>query len=225
MQDMPPMKNDATSVPQAPAPRRRKFWIGYVLSILGFVITGLSIAFFIAAIVSSVKDDVDREILMPGEGTFQLAAGEYEIEYKIFTDVDGTELMSPRLEYSPATLRYQPEFRCRLANAETQDDLLLTPCFGERHDFETHDGKQRSSITLYRVTVPESGEYTLYGSPLLTDDGDAGYILGMDRRGAPRGFVFMPLAILGGTVVGVFSFAGLVVTIVLHCVSRKKSEK
>ena len=209
------LETPPTPPPPPGLPRRRKFWLGYLLSILGMVAAGLCVVSFALSIFSMTSGAPEERALMPGEAEFQLQAGKYVINYDEVSHVEGRSFQSPPLIDKSAVA-------CRLVHVETGQDLPLVPSETNMTYSITYGSKRYSGVTLLKVTVDQPGRYRLHGGPLPGADAGKPYVLAVSKAGFVKGIVLGVLTMLVGFALGLAGLAGLIVTIVLHVGYRKK---
>ena len=218
MSDMPPLRTESIPPVQQMAPRRRPFKPWYLSFVGGVALWIATMAITIPFLVRSVGNLFGQRAPMPGQATFQLQAGEYEINYDEISTIDG------RIVQSPA-FKSRDDLAIRLVRADTEKELALTPKYDRNtysRDHESSSGQSRyAGITLYTVTVPEPGDYVLHGTPLPGEDS---YVLAMEANfGGP--LVGLSLLLGLATLIGWLSLIGLLVTAIVHAISGTVSRK
>ena len=214
-QTPPPFDAPATTPSTPGAPRRRKFWLGYLLSALGLAGAGLCMVACVWGIVATVSGASGQRALMPGEAEFELEAGDYVINYDNESHINGQPFRSPPLPDRSAVA-------CRLVHVETGRDLPLAPVTMTSTYSIRFNNEHYSGVTLSKVTVDEPGRYRLHGEPLPGADAAKPYVLALDRGGFVKGVFVGVLTGLAGIALGLAGLAGLILTIILHVIHRKK---
>ncbi len=215
-EQMQTMDNQSLELPaRQDMPRRRKFWLGYVFSIAGLVLAGLCAASFVLSIFSMVGQASGQRALMPGQAAFELEAGDYVINYDNESYINGRPFRSPPLLDKTA-------LSCRLVNIETGQDMPLTSSshkttYSIRYNNEIYRGVQ-----LFKATITQPGRYELHAGPLPGNDAGEPYVLAVSKAGFVRKLLIHILVLMAGMFLGVGGLAGLIVTIVLHSLHRKK---
>ncbi len=211
----PAFDTPATPPPAPSAPRRRKFWLGYLLSVLGLAGACLCVVVFVLGILATVSRASQQRALMPGEAEFELEAGHYVINYDHVSHIDGRSFRSPPLSDRSAV-------SCRLVHVETGRELSLSPTATKSTYSMTYMDEHYSGVTLLKVTVDEPGRYKLYGEPLPGADAAKPYVLALSKGGFLKGILVGVLTVFVGFALGLAGLAGLIVTIILHVIHRKK---
>ena len=198
-------------------PRRRPFKPWYLSFVAGVGLWIVSMAITIPFLVRSGGDLFGQRAPMPGQATFQLEAGEYEINYDEISTIDG------RIVQSPA-FRSRDDLAIRMVQADSEKELALTPKYDRNtysRDRRTRSGQTRyAGITLYTLTVSEPGEYVLHGTPL---PGEESYVLAVEANFGRS--VGLGLLLGLATLIGWLSLIGLLVTALIHAISGTVSRK